>query len=533
MCSKSVTRQRKNSFMSICSMRVVNNLGNYLGISLVHGKVTKAVFNPIMEKIQKCIASWKANLLNKAGRLCLAKSVISFIPIYTMQTMWLPQRDVNKRSLNLFRWDVLTRQKCDGGLGIRDARIANISLLGKLCWNLVSNNEKLWCRVLKSKYLGDNSVLFPPRKASSSYTWRSVVKANHHLRDGFSLHLGSRAKSFWYDNWSGFGKLCNFVNFVNISDTQLLWNFDILYTLVPPIIKDFIRDTYPLSNKNAEEGWIWESHDTGAYSANSGYWWLNYYDEVIDPVSEVWRWVWHIKVLEKVKFMCWLGIHDDIPSNELCFRRNMSLSPICTRCHSGNEELMHIFRDCRMLSAIWKRLGFNEPSLWVVCSFRLWVFGGVGGGEITPSLCRPFPGQVKLNVDGSCIRGTNVMGGGGVIRDHEGRWLSSFSANFGVGSPILVELLAMEHGLNLAWDLGFKEIILESDCLEAVQIIPDGVRICLDNILLHVSNVRTWLTRNWMVEVKFVVREANKVADFMVKLGSHSSTILKIWSSAP
>ncbi|KAF1868868.1 hypothetical protein Lal_00048147 [Lupinus albus] len=91
----------------------------------------------------------------------------------------------------------------------------------------------------------------------------------------------------------------------------------------------------------------------------------------------------------------------------------------------------------------------------------------------------------------------------------------------------------MEHGLNLAWDLAFKEIILESDCLEAVQIIPDGVRICLDNILLHVSNIRTWLTRNWKVEVKFVVREANRVADFMAKLESHSSTILKIWSSAP
>ncbi|KAE9614458.1 hypothetical protein Lal_00012188 [Lupinus albus] len=107
------------------------------------------------------------------------------------------------------------------------------------------------------------------------------------------------------------------------------------------------------------------------------------------------------------------------------------------------------------------------------------------------------------------------MGEGGAIRDHDDHLLSGFCVNFGVGSPILAELLAMEHGLKLAWDLGFKKVILESDCLEAMQVIRDGVLICLDNILLVVSNVRTWLSRNWMVEVKFVDRDVNKVADFM------------------
>ncbi|KAF1877616.1 hypothetical protein Lal_00040333 [Lupinus albus] len=60
---------------------------------------------------------------------------------------------------------------------------------------------------------------------------------------------------------------------------------------------------------------------------------------------------------------------------------------------------------------------------------------------------------------------------GGAIRDHEDCWLSDFSVNFGVGSPILTKLLPVEHGLNLAWNLGFKGIILESDCQETVQII--------------------------------------------------------------
>ncbi|KAF1870741.1 hypothetical protein Lal_00026512 [Lupinus albus] len=41
--------------------------------------------------------------------------------------------DTNKRSLNLVNWEVLTRNKKVGGVGICDTRSANISLLGGKC----------------------------------------------------------------------------------------------------------------------------------------------------------------------------------------------------------------------------------------------------------------------------------------------------------------------------------------------------------------------------------------------------------------
>ncbi|KAF1870547.1 hypothetical protein Lal_00025695 [Lupinus albus] len=138
-------------------------------------KVGRDNFNPLLEKIHKRMATWKASLLNRDGRLCLAKSV-----------MWLPQSvcndinrmtrnfvwggDINKRSLNLVSWDVLTRHKRDGGLGLRETRSTNISLLGKMCWNMLHNSENLWCKVLQDKYLGDNSLVFAPTKANISYT---------------------------------------------------------------------------------------------------------------------------------------------------------------------------------------------------------------------------------------------------------------------------------------------------------------------------------------------------------------------------
>ncbi|XP_019418580.1 PREDICTED: uncharacterized protein LOC109329367 [Lupinus angustifolius] len=158
--------------------------GNYLGVPSVQGRVRRAIFNPLIEKIQRRMNSWKSNLLNQAGKLCLAKSVSTVVPIYTMQSMWLPHNvcnemdkmtrnfiwdgDPNKRSLNLVNWEVITRNKKDGGLGIRDTRTTNVSLLGKLTWDLIQGSNKLWCKVLTEKYTSDGCLLFAANTCSSS-----------------------------------------------------------------------------------------------------------------------------------------------------------------------------------------------------------------------------------------------------------------------------------------------------------------------------------------------------------------------------
>ncbi|XP_019460062.1 PREDICTED: uncharacterized protein LOC109359821 [Lupinus angustifolius] len=188
VCSRKVSNQKKNAFMGICSMRVDSNLGNYLGILLVIGKV-----------------------------MWLPHSVCSDIDRMTMNFLW--GGDVNKRNLNLVGWDVISTHKSDGGLGIRDARFANISLLGKLSWNLLGNNDKLWYRVLSDKYLGEESLMFAQVKSSTSFVWRSLLKAFNLLREGFNMHLGEGNKSLWYDNWMGGAKLCNFIHLG--FDTQL------------------------------------------------------------------------------------------------------------------------------------------------------------------------------------------------------------------------------------------------------------------------------------------------------------------------
>lgn len=96
MCSSKMPRSRRVSFSNISSVRFVGDLGNYLRFPLVQGRVNKNIYNSVLEKMQQRMAVWKSKLLNKAGRICLAKSVTSAIPVYSMQIHYLPTSVPNR-----------------------------------------------------------------------------------------------------------------------------------------------------------------------------------------------------------------------------------------------------------------------------------------------------------------------------------------------------------------------------------------------------------------------------------------------------
>lgn len=66
-----------------------------------------------------------------------------------------------------------------GGLGVRDIRLVNLSLLVKWRWKVLDDNGSLWKRVLEDKYgehvvsLVDRSGITLPRIASN--WWKNLM----------------------------------------------------------------------------------------------------------------------------------------------------------------------------------------------------------------------------------------------------------------------------------------------------------------------------------------------------------------------
>ncbi|CAN1149596.1 Putative ribonuclease H protein At1g65750 [Linum perenne] len=150
-------------------IRATQNLGHYLGVPLLHGRITRTTYDFLLTRLDDKLAGWKANTLSLAGRVILASSVLNSIPSYVMQTAALPahicggiDRKIRNfiwgstnvaRKIHNINWDMVCRSKSLGGLGLRSARDLNRAFIMKLIWGILSRPEELWVKVLTSKYL--------------------------------------------------------------------------------------------------------------------------------------------------------------------------------------------------------------------------------------------------------------------------------------------------------------------------------------------------------------------------------------------
>ena len=110
------------------------------------------------------------------------------------QFLWKGQ--VDGKGLSLVKGRTVITPKKFGGLGVRDPACVNISLLGKLVWQLFHCQDKPWVALLRAKYLRNEGVLDGPVPCNASHVWKSISKAFGALKDTFSWCVGSLDKSF-------------------------------------------------------------------------------------------------------------------------------------------------------------------------------------------------------------------------------------------------------------------------------------------------------------------------------------------------
>ncbi|CAL2237693.1 unnamed protein product [Prunus armeniaca] len=85
-----------NSIAAISGSHLTTSLGKYLGVPLIHTRVTKQTYQEVIAKVQKRLGSWKSHTLSMVGRITLLQYVTTTIPIYTKQTAKLPMSVCDK-----------------------------------------------------------------------------------------------------------------------------------------------------------------------------------------------------------------------------------------------------------------------------------------------------------------------------------------------------------------------------------------------------------------------------------------------------
>lgn len=180
----------------------------------------------------------------------MIKAALSNVPVYHMSlfkmldkvlsTLEKYQRDFLwkggcEKKDHLIRWEVVSKSKACGGLGIRQLKERNQALMGKWLWCFCVERHSLWQSIIASRYgvaaNGWDCRLTFTR--SPSMMWKNILQTAllFYLYTRYGLGCGNRIR-FWKDLWW--------------SDHTLASKYSRLYRLSPQ--KDVIAEILSFSS---------------------------------------------------------------------------------------------------------------------------------------------------------------------------------------------------------------------------------------------------------------------------------------------
>lgn len=137
----------------------------------------------------------------------------------------------------------------------------------------------------------------------------------------------------------------------------------------------------------------------------------------------------------------------------------------------------------------------------------------------------PVPGAVKVNVHGATLpvpaANGNTTGLGSVIRRANGGMSSSISGSIPGLSSVENQLAAIHIGMKRAYEETCKNVIVETDNLEAFGMLKlqhNGISNAARNIIQQIRLLKK--DKVWKCRIRYVYPRRNRVATYLALLGA-------------
>lgn len=146
--SPNVNEVQARRLGKLTGIPITKDFGMYLGVPVLHSRVTRRTYSYLVEKVKRKLANWKIDSLSFAARATLVQTVTSTIPFYVMQRVKIAEATLKEidrcnrrflwgekdgeRKVHYVAWDQVCLPKECGGLGIRKISLLNEAALSKL-----------------------------------------------------------------------------------------------------------------------------------------------------------------------------------------------------------------------------------------------------------------------------------------------------------------------------------------------------------------------------------------------------------------
>ena len=118
-----------------------------------------------------------------------------------IESRFLWSGDRNKKKYHLVKWATVCLPKDQGGLGVLDLELMNISLLSKWLWKLF-NEQGPWQTLLWKKYLSKYTLGQVEAKPGDSHFWQGLMDVKKLFWPCCRICVGNGARTrFWEDVW--------------------------------------------------------------------------------------------------------------------------------------------------------------------------------------------------------------------------------------------------------------------------------------------------------------------------------------------
>jgi hypothetical protein len=341
------------------------------------------------------------------GRVILINSVLAAIPVFYLSFLKMPTRvwkkivaiqrnflwggSSNKSKIAWVKWSDLCRPKEEGGLGIKNLRLVNVSLLMKWCWRLLVSQDDLWSLVLKAKYGADigysSELLGCGNKRFASFWWKDLCKlgqTNVNSNEDWCSEVmvkkvgNGGGTRFWLDKWVSGGTLAlTFPRLYSIScqkddlisqvggrtNDGWVWNLRWrrqLFLWEEELCTNLLNTIGSANLTSQDDVWNCEIGSDGVYSVKEGYDFLsqNFLPQlnINNDCRRVLKGIWDSLAPLKVVIFSWKLVLQRLPTRRNLVVRGLldgSANPGYVWCPLVVETESHLFFTCPVAVEVW------------------------------------------------------------------------------------------------------------------------------------------------------------------------------------
>ncbi|KAJ0802039.1 putative reverse transcriptase zinc-binding domain-containing protein [Helianthus annuus] len=311
-------------------------------------------------------------------------------------------------------WEVVTKPKKYGGLGISRLKVVNEALLAKWVWRFLSEDQSLWRKVVSAIHGSNRRWSFIPAKRGLTGVWLNIVRMEDKLLlngkrfpEYISGVIGNGSSiRFWIDRWKGDTPfMFKWPNLFAIErhkgcvvnqrlqvegegGVSMLWNWSRSPSTISEL--DDLADCESMlagaGLSAVKDKWKWDADTSGRFSLRS-FKDLCLVQQDPDPVCLVKGCKW---LPFKCKLFAWRAGLDRLPTRQALARRNIISGPDeCILCQEVRESVDHLFTGCIVALRVWSGISswINCPPIFAFCfkdlmDLHLSSDGGATGKDI-------------------------------------------------------------------------------------------------------------------------------------------------------